>query len=473
MAITIVDTLQTNKGDYKYRHLARAIPYACNPLKTRGGILSGAYNCLPETALKQMIMTKERFGKTDGRQGYHFEICFVKGEVSSEVAYQIIEEFTREYLSTRFEVVFGIHEDKAHIHGHIVFNSVSVADGKKYHYKKGDWKRNIQPIVNRLCEERNLSTIDLNRPKQRRGKNYRVWANERAGKVTHLSLLKGDIDYYIKKARNYSSFISLLRGNGYDVKDGVHIAIRLKGKEQERFRRLDTCFGENYMPDAIKERISKEVFVEEPEHKGKHVLKAIEPFEYRRAKLTPFQRKYFCKLYRTGQMRKRSFPQSWKYRDDIVRLGKLQEQFIYIWKKGIKTLEGLKAREELLQQRYQELESGREEIYQVRRDNRIGFELLEEYHLLKNRAELFEAGESCFEDDYNKVEKIKMAFNDLGINIAKVEELRSATKEALDKISKTRGEIRKELSLCKRTQAESLETANRPRRIDKRRVRTR
>lgn len=472
MAITKLIAIKTNR-DYRYMHLSQAIPYACNPKKTRGGILAGAYNCLPETALPQMIMTKERFGKTDERQGYHFMISFVKGEVAPEVAYKIVDAFVKEYLSKRYEVVFGVHEDKEHIHGHIVCNSVSFVDGKKYHYKKGDWKKDIQPIVNRLCEAENLKTVDLNRPKQRRGKNYRVWANEKAGKVTHLSLLKDDVDYYIKKASSYSSFISLLRGNGYDVKDGAHIAVRLKGKEKGKFRRLDTCFGEDYMPDAVKVRISKEVLVEEPESRKRYALKFIEPFEYRRAMLTPFQKKYFCKLYRTGQMRKRSFPQSWKYRDDIVRLEKLQEQFIYIWKKGIKTLGGLQEREEALQQRYQELEESREEIYQVRRDNRTCFELLEEYHLVKNRAELFEAGESCFADEYRQVEKIKVAIDGLGISISKAEKIRSATKEELNKISNERREIRKELSLCKRTQAESLETANRPRRMNKRKVRTR
>ena len=72
MAITKMKNIKTSKGDYKYRHLARAIPYACNPLKTRGGILAGAYNCLPEIAFKQMIMTKERFGKTD--KDYYDEV---------------------------------------------------------------------------------------------------------------------------------------------------------------------------------------------------------------------------------------------------------------------------------------------------------------------------------------------------------------------------------------------------------------
>lgn len=52
-----------------------------------------------------------------------------------------------------------------------MFNSVSFRDGKKYHYKKGDWERYIQPITNRLCEEYGLSTIELEEePGKRRGR---------------------------------------------------------------------------------------------------------------------------------------------------------------------------------------------------------------------------------------------------------------------------------------------------------------
>ena len=41
-----------------------------------------------------------------------------------------------------------------HVHSHIVFNSVSFVDGKKYRYEKGDWAKYIQPITNKLCQAR-------------------------------------------------------------------------------------------------------------------------------------------------------------------------------------------------------------------------------------------------------------------------------------------------------------------------------
>ena len=463
MAITKLKHIKTSKGDYAYRHLARAIPYATNPDKTESGILAGAFNCLPETALRQMIMTKERFDKKDERQGYHFIISFKKGEIKPELAYQIIEAFVREYLAERYEVVFGVHVDKEHIHGHIVSNSVSLVDGRKYHYANGDWKRKIQPIVNRLCAEHNLSTIDLDRPKQKKDKNYRVWANEQVGKVTPLSLMKEDVDYYIAKAKSFAEFLSLLRLNGYQVKSGAHISVRLKEKETDKSRRLDTCFGQDYLPEPIKRRIASERLSPETSIWSAPNIKPVGRFVYQRAKLTPFQKRYFCKLYRTGQMRKKHYSETWKYRDDIIRLGELQQQFLYIWKNRIETAADLTRREDELQRRYEELANQREEVYWLRRDARKAFQLVEEFHQVKERAKLYQAGEQIFEADDKRYSEIAEALAALDMDIETAEQLQSESKQKLAAISQERKEIRKELSLCQQTKAENLATAGRMR----------
>lgn len=38
---------------------------------------------------------------------------------------------------------------------------LSWRTGKKYRYEKGDWEREIQPIVNELCKEYGLSIQDV------------------------------------------------------------------------------------------------------------------------------------------------------------------------------------------------------------------------------------------------------------------------------------------------------------------------
>lgn len=460
MAITKIITIHSS-NHYKYQHLARAIPYACNPHKTRQGILTGAFNCLPETALQQMVLTKERFNKTDERQGYHFVVSFVKAEVTAETAYEVVEGFAKEYLSTNYEVVFGVHEDKEHIHGHIVCNSVSFVDGRKYHYPKGEWKNYMQPIVNRLCKERELHTIDLDKPGKSR-KNYRVWANEREGKVTHLSLMRQDVDEFIKKADTYGEFLSLLKKNGYEVKAGAHISLRIKGKEKEKFRRICTCFGERYLPDAIKERIATERLEEkEVSMRLPPLTNFISCVPFQRAKLTPYQKQYYRKLYRTGQMRRKRYPNAWKYRDDIVRFDKLQEQFLYVWKQHITSAKDLEERRNYLQTRYKELEEDRGKIYQQKQEITEALELLKTYEEVSQRAMLYQAGAEIYKPEYLSSIKITEQLQKAGLSMEQIVCFRTGVREQLNRIKEERKSIRKELSLCEQTIDENLNTVRR------------
>lgn len=117
-----------------------------NPEKTQGGRLVGAINCQADMAFEQMMDTKKQFGKTDKRQGYHIILSFKEDEVEPDRAFEITQKFVAEYLGDAYEAVFVVHDNTDHVHSHIVFNSVSFVDGKKYRYEKGDWAKYIQRI---------------------------------------------------------------------------------------------------------------------------------------------------------------------------------------------------------------------------------------------------------------------------------------------------------------------------------------
>ena len=107
-----------------------------NPEKTQGGRLVGAINCQADMAFEQMMDTKKQFGKTDKRQGYHIILSFKEDEVEPDRAFKITQKFVAEYLGDAYEAVFVVHDNTDHVHSHIVFNSVSFVDGKKYRYEK-------------------------------------------------------------------------------------------------------------------------------------------------------------------------------------------------------------------------------------------------------------------------------------------------------------------------------------------------
>lgn len=111
--------------------LDAGITYATSPEKTEQHFFTSALNCEScETAYAEMQVTKRRFGKLGGVVGYHFIQSFAPGEVTPEQAHAIGVVFARRLFGDRYEVVIGTHLDKAHLHNHVVVNSVSFVDGK-------------------------------------------------------------------------------------------------------------------------------------------------------------------------------------------------------------------------------------------------------------------------------------------------------------------------------------------------------
>ena len=137
MAITKILHINEVDTGNPARHLEQALDYIQNPEKTNGNVLVGSLNCLPETAFEQMLDTKETFGKVNKRQGYHVIISFVPGEATEEIAFDVVERFAKEYLKDEYEAVYAVHNDKNHLHAHLIFNSVNLVTGAKYEYRKG------------------------------------------------------------------------------------------------------------------------------------------------------------------------------------------------------------------------------------------------------------------------------------------------------------------------------------------------
>ena len=136
MAISKILNMKDCGGHFHGKHLKRSLDYVMNPEKTQDGRLVGAINCQVDSAFEQMKATKRKFGKVDKRQGYHIILSFKEDEVNPDTAFEITRRFVEEYLGKSYEAVYVVHDNTAHVHSHIVFNSVSFVDGKKYRYEK-------------------------------------------------------------------------------------------------------------------------------------------------------------------------------------------------------------------------------------------------------------------------------------------------------------------------------------------------
>ena len=101
--------------------------YIQNPQKTATGSYVTAINCLKQTALRQMILTKQRYGKEDKYIAWHGYQSFKPGEVTPERCHEIGVKLAREMWGDRFQVIVTTHLDKGHLHNHFCFNSVSFS----------------------------------------------------------------------------------------------------------------------------------------------------------------------------------------------------------------------------------------------------------------------------------------------------------------------------------------------------------
>lgn len=165
MAVTKLLHLKQSKGNFPSGSLIRCLHYIYNKEKTEDGLWTGS-NCgrTAKEVYRAMMDTKYEWGKEWGRQGYHFIVAFEKGETDEQTACQVMKEWCQEYLGDQYEYAYAVHNDREHLHGHLVFNSVSRTSGRKYRYEKGDWKKYIQPVTDRICERHGLHRLTYQPP---------------------------------------------------------------------------------------------------------------------------------------------------------------------------------------------------------------------------------------------------------------------------------------------------------------------
>ena len=379
MAVTKVFAIRKRLDD-RIRYVANGekttlddgIAYATNPEKTEQHFFTSALNCEScETAFAEMQATKQRFGKLGGVVGYHFIQSFAPGEVTPEQAHRIGVEFAERLFDKRYEAVIGTHLDKAHLHNHVVVNSVSFVDGKKYHSSPGSYYFEVRSTSDILCWENDLSVI----APQGKGKHYAEWKAENTGKPTIRSIIRGDIDSIIGEAYTYETFLMLLRRRGYVVQnrpDRKYVTVLPPGGK--RAIRLDSL-GDGYTEQDIRRRLAAQR--EGGAQTAPTMTRTGKRYRVRgkrptgpKKKITGFQALYLRYLYLLrGTHRKKNFRRvPFSMRQEVIRLQRYDRQFRYLWTHGLTTAEDLEQRITVLQREIYDGEQQRKPLYRERRD---------------------------------------------------------------------------------------------------------
>lgn len=353
--------------------LSYALVYAENPKKSHQ-LVTGV-NCEARTAYREMQATKRRWDKRDGILGYHLIHSYAPGEVTPEQAHAAGVEFARRLLGDRYEAVVSTHLDREHYHCHIVFNSVSFVDGKKYRSDFASYFGQVRGTSNAVSQDYGLSVIQP----QGQGKHYAQWDAERRGGATVTGLIRQDIDAAIQESFTFDTFLAALRRQGYAVKYGAdvkHTAVRPQGAQ--RFFRLDSL-GDGYTEADVRAQLTairRGEAPEQPQPERRPTPRSRQRYtvrggclpERRPQKLHGFRALYVYYLYFLGVRRprgKRQYP--FPIRAEVTKLHCYQRQMKLLQTYRIDTSQQLTMLESAFQAGIDALTEQRKELYQRKR----------------------------------------------------------------------------------------------------------
>ena len=361
------------------QQLSDVIRYAVNSEKTQETssengtqlhrFVSGI-NCSPNTARDEMLAVKKRFGKKDGTVAYHGYQSFAPGEATPELAHEIGVKLAERLWGDRYQVIVATHLDKEnHLHNHFVLNTVSFADGIKYHRTRKDYHE-MQTVSDALCREYGLSVIE--QPQQGRGKQYGEWRAEQEQRPTWRGLIRADMDEAIRQAMTERQFFDALRKKGYAVKVGKDISVRPPGKE--RFVRLIRNFGEDYSIEQIRRRILSQTRAEKkPSEPTRQVIR-IRLFGSlkKTRKITGFRALYVHYCYLLGIFPKNRPQQSRKrlhflLREDLLKLDAITAEIRLLIGHRIDTAEQLFPYRDEVNGKIAALTADRKQLYKAQR----------------------------------------------------------------------------------------------------------
>ena len=364
--------------DEEKTSLETVLDYAMNRDKTEQDCFETALNCDRETAYADMMDTKRRWGKASRkRKGYHVIQSFAPGEVTPEQAHAIGVELAQRLLADKYEVVVSTHLNKAHLHSHIVFNSVSFVDGSMYRDRIKDLLGGsgvgIRGTSDAICLEHGLSIIEPSEPSVSRAE----WEAEKAGKPNFRGLARADIDTAIANAYTMRSFWGELVKMGYQVKrypQVTHAAVKPPGGV--RFLRLDKL-GAGYSEAEIFSRLTESRIGTAPPisdhtpilpqryfpYGRRYRVKGRLPLKTGRAR--GFRLLYLKYLYLLRKPpSRRKTPVS---RAEAIKFDRYQEQFFYLRKSRIDSVEQLTMQQEALRAEIDALTDRRADLYHLRR----------------------------------------------------------------------------------------------------------
>lgn len=252
MATTRLMPLHIGKGRTVGTAIAAIIDYVENPGKTDNGRLITSWQCDSRVADREFLFSKQQYIRNTGRVrgeddviAYHLRQSFRPGEITPEEANRLGCELVRRFTKGNHAYIVCTHIDKAHVHNHIIWNSTSLDEQRKFRNFWGS-TRAVRRLNDTICVENGYSIVDDPKGK---GQTYDKWLGNQK-QPSHRERICYAIDEALaRKPQSFEALLELLRQSGYQIKGGK--VPSLLGEGQKRFIRMDTL-GADYTPDALR-----------------------------------------------------------------------------------------------------------------------------------------------------------------------------------------------------------------------------
>ena len=188
---------------------------------------------------------------------------FAPGEVTPEQAMQIGEELCDRYLKGDYQYVIAVHNDKDHLHCHVIFNNTNLYNGLSFTTEHNQGRKSerawaeLREISDEICAEHGISVISepekghgvshFERDMQKEGKS---WKDKLRVRIAEVMLYSRDFKDFLEKCSECG--IEYV----YKPSNKVKLKFRLSGDGQQKFTRADTL-GADFTPERIAEQIAE------------------------------------------------------------------------------------------------------------------------------------------------------------------------------------------------------------------------
>ena len=272
-------------------------------------------------------------------------------KVTAEQAMYVLEHFAKDVIGDDYEAVYAVHTDREHMHGHLIWNSVSMTTGKKYNSPKSNWKNHLQPITNKYCDELGLSIMPAEYSKNPKNISRDKWEKEMSMK----EIILRDAKMCAYAAGNVEHFKYLMKRLGYVFKKDAWMEVQAPGfRYYHKLAKLDEMFSEDMLRHYVDMPWMAKPYFYSSDIRGLH-----------RAKLSPFQKQFYAKLYRLRIVEQKRFVVGGaKYAEDLKRFHQLQDEYLLLVNNDIKSIVELVDFISEQEERIQQIEDRQHEIYQ-------------------------------------------------------------------------------------------------------------